>query len=64
LARTSGEHDMMYLRLAGQFVVIAAFGFFFFWIVAVSGIYLFIFFDTGIERAYATNVENHADQYV
>jgi quinol-cytochrome oxidoreductase complex cytochrome b subunit/coenzyme F420-reducing hydrogenase delta subunit len=31
---------------------LGALGFFFFWIVSVSGIYLFIFFDTGIERAY------------
>jgi len=31
---------------------LGALGFFFFWIVAVSGIYLFIFFDTGVERAY------------
>jgi quinol-cytochrome oxidoreductase complex cytochrome b subunit/coenzyme F420-reducing hydrogenase delta subunit/ferredoxin len=31
---------------------LGALGFFFFWIVAVSGIYLFIFFDTGIERAF------------
>jgi len=31
---------------------LGALGFFFFWIVAVSGIYLFIFFNTGIERAY------------
>lgn len=31
---------------------LGALGFFFFWIVAISGIYLFIFFDTGIERAY------------
>ena len=36
---------------------LGALGFFFFWIVAVSGIYLFIFFDTGIERAYQS-VEN------
>ncbi|TAK46925.1 MAG: hydrogenase iron-sulfur subunit [Xanthobacteraceae bacterium] len=36
---------------------LGALGFFFFWIVAVSGIYLFIFFDTGIERAYES-VEN------
>ena len=35
---------------------LGALGFFFFWVVAVSGIYLFIFFDTGIERAY-TSVE-------
>ena len=33
---------------------LGALGFFFFWIVAVSGIYLFIFFDTGIERAYGS----------
>jgi ferredoxin/coenzyme F420-reducing hydrogenase delta subunit len=33
-------------------VQLGALGFFFFWIVAVSGIYLFIFFDTGIERAF------------
>ncbi len=31
---------------------LGALGFFFYWIVAASGIYLFIFFDTGIERAY------------
>jgi len=29
-------------------------GWFFFWIVAVSGIYLYVFFDTGITRAYDT----------
>lgn len=33
---------------------LGALGFFFFWIVAVSGVYLFIFFDTGIERAYGS----------
>ena len=31
---------------------LGALGFFFYWIIAVSGVYLFIFFDTGIERAY------------
>jgi ferredoxin/coenzyme F420-reducing hydrogenase delta subunit len=31
---------------------LGALGFFFYWIIAVSGIYLFVFFDTGIERAY------------
>jgi len=31
---------------------LGALGFFFYWIVAVSGVYLFAFFDTGIERAY------------
>ncbi|HEY6980766.1 cytochrome b N-terminal domain-containing protein [Reyranella sp.] len=33
---------------------LGALGFFFFWIVAVSGIYLFAFFDTGIERAFGS----------
>jgi ferredoxin len=41
---------------------LGALGFFFFWIVAVSGIYLFIFFDTGIERAY-TSVEHFSRDY-
>src|SRR5262245_41993390 len=41
---------------------LGALGFFFFWIVAVSGIYLFIFFDTGIERAYES-VERITSDY-
>ena len=41
---------------------LGALGFFFFWIVAVSGIYLFIFFDTGIERAYKS-VEHLTNAY-
>ena len=31
-------------------------GWFLFWVVAVSGIYVYIFFDTGVEQAY-TSVE-------
>ena len=45
-------------RLVGPslnpFAQLGALGFFQFWVVTVSGIYLFIFFDTGIERAYAS----------
>jgi ferredoxin/coenzyme F420-reducing hydrogenase delta subunit len=41
---------------------LGALGFFFFWIVAVSGIYLFIFFNTGIERAYES-VEHLTTDY-
>lgn len=33
---------------------LGAIGWFFYWIVAVSGIYLYVFFDTGITRAYDT----------
>lgn len=33
---------------------LGALGFFFYWIVTVSGIYLFIFFDTGVTQAFAS----------
>jgi quinol-cytochrome oxidoreductase complex cytochrome b subunit/coenzyme F420-reducing hydrogenase delta subunit len=33
---------------------LGALGFFFYWIVAVSGIYLYVFFDTGVAAAYAS----------
>jgi ferredoxin/coenzyme F420-reducing hydrogenase delta subunit len=41
---------------------LGALAFFFFWIVVVSGIYLFIFFATGIERAYQS-VEHLSHAY-
>ena len=31
---------------------LGALGFFYYWIVAVTGIYIYIFFDTGITEAY------------
>jgi ferredoxin/coenzyme F420-reducing hydrogenase delta subunit len=43
---------------------LGALGFFLFWIVAVSGIYLFIFFDTGVIDAYASvEVITHAQWF-
>ncbi len=33
---------------------LGALGFFFYWIIVVSGVYLYIFFDTGITRAYGS----------
>ena len=33
---------------------LGALGFFFYWVVAVSGIYLYIFFDTGVAAAYGS----------
>jgi ferredoxin/coenzyme F420-reducing hydrogenase delta subunit len=44
--------DRLFTPTLNPLAQLGALGFFFFWIVAVSGIYLFIFFDTGIERAY------------
>ena len=34
--------------------MLGALGWFFFWIVIVSGIYVYIFFDSGVEQAYAS----------
>ena len=44
---------------------LGALGWFFYWIVAVSGIYLYVFFDTGVHDAYAS-VERitHGQWYV
>lgn len=44
--------DRLFGSALNPIAQLGALGFFFFWIVAVSGIYLFLFFDTGIERAY------------
>ena len=33
---------------------LGALGFFFYWIVTVSGIYVYIFFDTGVTQAFAS----------
>ncbi len=42
---------------------LGALGFFFFWIVVASGIYVYIFFDTGITRAYASIESMTRDQW-
>jgi len=44
--------------------LLGALGWFFFWIVTVSGIYLYIFFDSGVTQAYASVEElTHAQWY-
>jgi ferredoxin/coenzyme F420-reducing hydrogenase delta subunit len=47
-----GPFERLFGPALNPLAQLGALGFFFFWIVAVSGIYLFAFFDTGIERAY------------
>ena len=42
---------------------LGALGFFFYWIVAVSGIYVYIFFDTGITEAYDSVAYMTDDQW-
>ena len=44
--------DFAFGQGLNPFVWLGAFGWYFFWIVAGSGIYLYIFFDTGITNAY------------
>jgi ferredoxin/coenzyme F420-reducing hydrogenase delta subunit len=62
LLRTGFEYvergaDRVFGPHLNPFSQLGALGFFLFWIVAVSGIYLFIFFDTGVVDAY-TSVES------
>jgi ferredoxin/coenzyme F420-reducing hydrogenase delta subunit len=42
---------------------LGALGFFFYWTVTVSGVYIFIFFDTGITQAYASVAYMTRDQW-
>ncbi len=37
-----------------QLLNLGVLGFFLYWIITVTGIYLFIFFDTGVDAAYAS----------
>src|SRR3970040_302111 len=46
--------DRVFGPALNPFAQLGALAFFQFWIVAVSGIYLFIFFDTGVVDAYAS----------
>ncbi len=45
------------------FVWLGALGWYFYWIVAASGVYLYIFFDTGITAAYASVEYMTRDQW-
>ncbi len=42
---------------------LGALGFFFYWIITASGIYVYIFFDTGIQQAYASIEYMTRDQW-
>jgi len=46
--------DRIFSSPLNPFAQLGALGYFLFWIVAASGIYLFIFFDTGVVNAYAS----------
>jgi len=46
--------DAVFGQANNPLASLGAFGWFFFWIAAASGIYLYIFFDTGITNAFAS----------
>jgi len=65
LAPVEDQFDRMFSPAWNPFYQLGALGWFFYWIVAISGVYLFIFFDTGITQAfesveYMTNVQWYA----
>ena len=53
-ARAEYVFDLGFGRANNPLACLGALGWYFFWIVAGTGIYLYIFFDTGITNAYAS----------
>jgi coenzyme F420-reducing hydrogenase delta subunit/quinol-cytochrome oxidoreductase complex cytochrome b subunit len=65
LAPVEDLFDRMFTPAWNPFYQLGALGWFFYWIITVSGIYLYVFFDTGITQAYEsveymTNVQWYA----
>jgi ferredoxin len=54
LARAEALFDLVFGQRLNPLSWLGAFGWYFFWIVAGTGVYLYIFFDTGITNAYAS----------
>ena len=54
LERVESIVDAAFTPALNPLYQLGALGWFFYWVVAVSGIYLYIFFDTGVEQAYAS----------
>ncbi len=53
-ARADAIFNWSFGQSLNPLVCLGALGWFFFWIVAASGIYLYLFFDTGVTDAYAS----------
>ena len=54
-ARADAVFNWSFGQSLNPLVCLGALGWFFFWIVAASGIYLYLFFDTGVTDAYASD---------
>ena len=53
-ARAEAAFGLIFGSSSNPLLYLGALGWFFFWITAASGIYLYVFFDTGIVEAYAS----------
>ena len=62
-ARFEAVFEYAFGQRNNPFISLGALGWFFYWIVAVSGVYLYIFFDTGITNAYASVEYMTRDQW-
>ena len=54
LERVESGFDAAFTPALNPLYQLGALGWFFYWIVAATGIYLYVFFDTGVEQAYAS----------
>ena len=52
LERVENAFDWIFTPAWNPFYQLGALGWFFYWIVVVSGIYVYLFFDTGVTQAY------------
>ena len=54
LERVESGFDAAFTPSLNPLYQLGALGWFFYWIVAVTGLYLYVFFDTGVENAYVS----------
>ena len=54
LERVESGFDAAFTPALNPLYQLGALGWFFYWIVAATGVYLYVFFDTGVEQAYAS----------
>jgi quinol-cytochrome oxidoreductase complex cytochrome b subunit/coenzyme F420-reducing hydrogenase delta subunit len=61
--RVESSFDGMFSPTSNPFYQLGALGWFFYWIVVVSGIYVYLFFDTGVTQAYESLERITNDQW-
>ena len=61
--RAEAAFDRIFSAEWNPLLNLGALGFFFYWTITVSGIYLFVFFDTGVHQAFAAVEYMTRDQW-